>query len=78
MRGFIRFVTGLLLGASLGFLLGLLLAPLSGEELKITLRERADAAIAEGQKGMAERRQELEEELVRARRGERRKKSRLS
>ncbi|MGC9333912.1 MAG: YtxH domain-containing protein [Anaerolineae bacterium] len=50
---------GLVLGGLLGMVLGLLLAPRSGEETRQLLQDRAEAILAQGQWAAEERRLEL-------------------
>ena len=60
----IDFLGGLLLGAAIGGVVGLLLAPQSGGELQQRMRERANVVIEEGRRAAAERRAELEAQFA--------------
>ena len=63
----IRFLAGLTLGLGAGLVAGLLLAPESGDDLRITLRERIQSIIEAGQQAAAARQAELQQELADAR-----------
>jgi gas vesicle protein len=65
---FLAFLRGVLLGAALGALVGLLLAPRPGVELQAELRQRYDEVMAEGRRAAAQRRAELERQLADAKR----------
>ncbi len=65
---FLAFLRGVLLGAALGGLAGLLLAPKPGDELQSELRQRYDEVMAEGRRAAAQRRAELEKQLAAAKR----------
>jgi gas vesicle protein len=54
-----RFLTGLAFGCAVGFLLGLLWAPHSGEETQGLIRLRLDEALAEGRQAAEAKRTEL-------------------
>jgi gas vesicle protein len=60
------FLGGLILGAACGAAIGLLLTPLSGEDLKQKARERAALVLEEGRRAAAERRAELEAQFAQA------------
>ena len=64
MDDVIDFLGGFLLGAAIGGVVGLLLAPQSGSELQQQLRERAELVIEEGQRAAADRRAELEAQFA--------------
>jgi gas vesicle protein len=64
MDDVIDFLGGFLLGAAIGGVVGLLLAPQSGSELQQQLRERADLVIEEGRRAAADRRAELEAQFA--------------
>ena len=64
MDDVIDFLGGFLLGAAIGGVVGLLLAPQSGSELQRQLRERAELVIEEGQRAAADRRAELEAQFA--------------
>jgi gas vesicle protein len=54
-----RFLAGLACGCAVGFLLGLLRAPCSGEETQERIRLRFDEALAEGRRTAEAKRVEL-------------------
>ena len=60
------FVGGLVVGALIGAMVGLLLTPQSGEDLKGQVRERMNLMIEEGRRAAAERRAELEAQFAQA------------
>jgi len=60
----IDFLGGFLLGAVIGGVVGLLLAPQSGSDLQQKLRERAQVVIEEGRRAAADRRAELEAQFA--------------
>ena len=60
----IDFLGGLVLGAAIGGVIGLLLAPQSGSDLQQKLRERANLVIEEGRRAAADRRAELEAQFA--------------
>ena len=64
MDDVIDFLGGFLLGAAIGGVVGLLLAPQSGSELQQQFRERAELVIEEGQRAAADRRAELEAQFA--------------
>jgi gas vesicle protein len=63
----IRFLAGLTFGIGAGFVAGLLLAPESGDDLRITVRTRLQSVIEAGQEAAAARQAELRQELADAR-----------
>jgi gas vesicle protein len=65
---FLAFVDGLVFGALLGAVAGLLLAPQPGDELQSKIRERYDEVMNEGRRAAAERRAELEAQFAEAKR----------
>lgn len=69
MRGFARFLGGVLLGASIGAAVAALLAPAPGSELQGEIRSRVENIQIEVQKAARERRQELEDQLAHLRAG---------
>ena len=62
----LNFLGGVALGAAFGAVVGLLLTPQSGEDLKQALRERVNLVIEEGRRAAAERRAELEAQFAQA------------
>ena len=60
----IDFLGGLVLGAAIGGVIGLLFAPQSGSDLQQKLRERANLVIEEGRRAAADRRAELEAQFA--------------
>ncbi|MGQ9628395.1 MAG: YtxH domain-containing protein [Anaerolineae bacterium] len=65
----LRFIEGFTLGAALGGILGLLLAPYSGVESRERIRAYVDEVIAEARRASEEKRRELEERLAAAKQG---------
>lgn len=59
-----EFLAGLLTGAVVGGVMGLVAAPQSGEELQSKLRARAELVMEEGRRAAAERRAELEAQFA--------------
>lgn len=59
MKDFFSFVGGAVIGAAIGAGVILLSTPRSGEETRETLRERWNAALAQGKQAAREREQEL-------------------
>jgi gas vesicle protein len=64
MRRFFNFFIGALLGGFAGAFLALLLAPSSGEEMRLEMRERINRLQSEIRQAAVQRRQELEEQLA--------------
>lgn len=64
MRRFFSFLIGAMVGGGLGALLALLLAPSSGEELRLEMRERVNRLQSELRQAAVQRRAELEEQLA--------------
>lgn len=64
MRRFFSFLVGAMIGGGLGALVALMLAPSSGEELRLEMRERVKRLQAELRQAAAQRRAELEEQLA--------------
>jgi len=64
MDDVIDFLGGLVLGAAIGGVVGLLYAPQSGRDLQGKLRERAKMVIEEGRRAAADRRAELEAQFA--------------
>ncbi len=68
MNSFWNFVSGLILGAAVGAVAALILAPESGDELRREIRGEIDDILSEGRSAASKRRAELEEQLARLRR----------
>lgn len=64
MQKFFNFFLGALIGGFLGATLAILLAPSSGEELRLEMRERVQRLQDELRQAAAQRRAELEEQLA--------------
>ncbi len=64
MQKFFNFFIGALVGGFLGASVALLLAPASGEELRLQMRERAQHLQDELRQAAAQRRAELEQQLA--------------
>jgi gas vesicle protein len=63
MRRFFSLLTGMFMGALVGATMAILLAPESGESLRLQLRERASHFRQDVMEAAAARRAELEEQL---------------
>ena len=63
MNKFINFVAGATLGALFGAAVGLLLAPLSGEEMQTQIKQQVEQIQLEVKTAASDRRTELEEQL---------------
>ena len=68
MRGFFSFVQGAILGGAIGAAVGILLAPMSGEQLRQTIKDRTSYVIEEGRRAAEAKRLELEQEFAEMRR----------
>jgi gas vesicle protein len=68
---FLAFIQGLALGALVGAVTAIMLAPQPGDELQSNMRQRYNEAIAEGRRAAAERRAELEAQFAEAKRAPR-------
>lgn len=68
MRLFWNFISGLILGATVGAAAALILAPGTGEETRKEIRREIDDILNEGRKAASQRRAELEEQLAQLRR----------
>ncbi|MGW8250991.1 MAG: YtxH domain-containing protein [Anaerolineales bacterium] len=64
MNRFLSFLAGVFSGALVGATVAILLAPTSGEEMRIQIQERATYIQEEVKKAAADRRAELEEQLA--------------
>ena len=64
MNRFLSFFAGIVSGALVGAVVAVLLAPSSGEDLRIQLQERASYVQEEVKKAASDRRAELEEQLA--------------
>ena len=64
MRTFLRFLTGFMVGSLFGTSLALLLAPSSGEELRLNIQEEAQRIKGEVKKASEEKRKEMEGQLA--------------
>jgi gas vesicle protein len=58
------FMMGVMMGSLVGATIALLLAPTSGDEIRLQMQERAERLGAEIRKAAADRRSELEEQLA--------------
>jgi gas vesicle protein len=68
MRSFWNFLSGMLLGAAIGAVTALILAPESGDQLRKDIRREIDEILNEGRRAASDRRSELEDQLARLRR----------
>ena len=66
MNKALDFLSGLALGVVVGGVVGLLLTPQSGEDLRRKVCERVDLTIEEGRRASAERYAELEAQFAQA------------
>jgi len=64
MNRFLSFLVGIILGALVGSTIAILLAPLSGEELRTQMRDRAITMRDEVKEAAVARRAELEQQLA--------------
>ncbi len=64
MDDVIDFLGGFLIGAAIGGVVGLLLAPQSGGDLQQKICERTQMVIEEGRRAAADRRAELEAQFA--------------
>ena len=64
MQRAISFIAGLLTGAIIGAMVSILLTPVSGENLQMQIRTRAQNIEREIRKAASERRAELEKQLA--------------
>lgn len=64
MNRILSFFAGVVSGALVGATIAILLAPVSGEELRIQIQERSAYIQDEVKKAAAERRTELQEQLA--------------
>lgn len=70
MRRMFGFIAGVLCGALVGGVVGLLLAPYTGSELQQQIRSRARELVERGQQAAAAKRAELEAQLEAFRQGQ--------
>ena len=63
MNKFINFVAGATLGALVGAAAGLLLAPMSGEDMQTQIKQQVEQIQLEVRTAASDRRTELEEQL---------------
>lgn len=64
MNRLLSFFAGVVSGALVGATIAILLAPVSGEEMRIQIQERSTYIQDEVKKAAAERRAELQEQLT--------------
>lgn len=64
MRRMLAFIGGVLSGGAIGTAIALLFTPASGDSMRASLRDRADRAKQAGQEAAAQKRRELEAQLV--------------
>ena len=67
MQRMLSFLIGIILGGLVGATLSLLFAPMSGDELRFQMQERAQMLQDEVKSAAAERRAELEAQLAQLR-----------
>jgi gas vesicle protein len=63
MRSLMRFLEGFVLGGLVGAAAAILLAPFSGEDLRLQIKSEAERIQAEVKTAASERRTELERQL---------------
>jgi gas vesicle protein len=68
MRSFWNFLSGMVLGAAVGAVTALILAPESGSQLRKDIRREIDEILNEGRRAASDRRSELEDQLAQLRR----------
>ena len=64
MKGFMNFLSGMVVGALVGASLAILLAPSSGDELRNQLQSRVDTIQTDVKQAAETRRAELEKQLA--------------
>lgn len=64
MKGFMNFLSGMVVGAMVGASLAILLAPSSGDELRNQLQSRMDTIQTDVKQAAETRRAELEKQLA--------------
>ena len=64
MNKFFNFIAGATVGALAGAAIGLLMAPVSGEELQAQIKEQVEQIQLEVKTAASERRSELEDQLT--------------
>ncbi len=70
MQKFFSFLAGIFSGLLVGVVGALLMAPMSGEELRTEAQSRSNKLVEDIKSAVAEERQRLEEELEALKRGE--------
>ena len=70
MQRFFSFIAGLITGALVGVVVALLLAPMSGEELRSEAQSRIEKTMGDIRATVEEERKRLETELEALKRGE--------
>ncbi len=69
MKGFFRFLHGMIWGLAIGAILALLWTPKSGQKLRQAIMDYVNYIIEEGRRAGEARRRELEQEFEQMRRG---------
>jgi len=64
MRRMLAFIGGVLSGGAIGTAIALLFTPTSGDSMRTSLRERVARAKQAGQEAAAQKRMELEAQLI--------------
>jgi gas vesicle protein len=70
MQKFFNFMAGIFMGAVVGAVAGVMMAPASGDELRDQFQNRADDMVADLKDAVASERKRLEAELESLKRGE--------
>jgi gas vesicle protein len=70
MQKFFNFLAGIFMGAVVGAVAGIMVAPASGDEIRDQFQNRADDIVADLKDAVASERQRLEAELESLKKGE--------
>jgi len=70
MQKFFNFLAGIFMGAVVGAVAGVMMAPASGDELRDQFQNRADDMVADLKDAVSSERKRLEAELESLKRGE--------
>ena len=70
MQRFFSFLAGVFAGLIVGAIVALLLAPMSGDDLRKQMQERSDELVSDVKSAIEEERKKLQDELESLKRGE--------
>jgi gas vesicle protein len=70
MQRFFSFLAGVFSGLIVGAVVALLLAPMSGDDLRKQMQERSDELVSDVKSAIEEERKKLQDELESLKRGE--------